>query len=65
MAPALALLGGVIDLPPLTIALEQPARFATLDPATAWPSFVHWRQGSAVYDQADGYGLFAPGEGWR
>jgi sarcosine oxidase len=35
------LLGGLADLPPLRVTVEQPAHFAPRHPATPWPSFIH------------------------
>jgi sarcosine oxidase len=49
------LLGGLVDVPRLTVTQEQPAYFAPLVPG-GWPTFIH-------RGDADAYGLFTPGEG--
>jgi sarcosine oxidase len=35
------LLGGLAELPPLRVTVEQPAHFTPVDPAMPWPSFIH------------------------
>lgn len=48
----------VDGLPPFRVTQEQPVYFAARDPATPWPSFIHWRAEGVPY-----YGLAAPGDG--
>lgn len=52
--------GGLVDLPPLTVTREQIQHFAPRDggDATGWPSFIHHRTPWV-------YGLFSAGEGMK
>lgn len=36
-----SLIGHLVDLPRLTVTLEQPAHFRPKDASTPWPSFIH------------------------
>ncbi|MFN0026069.1 MAG: N-methyl-L-tryptophan oxidase [Acidimicrobiales bacterium] len=55
----LAQMSGLVGLPPLVVSREQPAHFAPIDAASAWPSFIeHSGQGAFVT-----YGLQEPGLG--
>jgi len=51
--------GGLVDLPPLDVTLEQVQHFAPLDPSSEWPSFIHY----ADRDSLAMYSLATPGEG--
>ncbi|GAA4267204.1 FAD-dependent oxidoreductase [Frondihabitans peucedani] len=59
------LLGDRVHLPRLVVTQEQPAHFAPLDPALAWPSFNHRRdtRASDDYWYSDVYGMLTPGVG--
>lgn len=51
-----------IQLPQITVTLEQPAYFRPLD-GTVWPSFIHYRPGMVGTTDFAIYGLETPGEG--
>lgn len=59
------LLGGLTDLPRLTVTQEQPAHFAITDDGAVWPGFNHVPgPGSEFADwYSPIYGMQTPGEG--
>ena len=59
------LLGGLADLPRLTVTQEQPAHFAITDEGATWPGFNHMPgRGAGFADwYSPVYGMQTPGEG--
>lgn len=61
---AAGLLDGLVDLPSLTVTMEQPAVFAPRVAGPTWPTFVHWTDApprpNGVDEPVLGYGLGTP-----
>jgi sarcosine oxidase len=55
-----SLLRRVVQLPNLVVTLQQPAHFPVRNPATDWPSFVHYRESTDGNAEVPAYGLRAP-----
>lgn len=56
-------MGGHVDLPPLTVTRQQPAQFPVRDAARGWPCFRHHLGRPDAGGLAAGaYGLATPGE---
>jgi sarcosine oxidase len=58
-----ALLGSLIDLPPLVVTQEQPAHFAVLDTSFDWPGFSHRPRTQDSWWYSGVYGMYTPGHG--
>jgi sarcosine oxidase len=52
-----AWVGGLVGLAPMRVTRESYVHLTARDPATVWPSFIHYR------DPVPAYGLETPGEG--
>ena len=63
------LLGGLVDLPPLTVTEEHPAHFQVrptlVEPGAEqwWPSFNHFSPAASDPGRNNVYGMLTPGEG--
>ena len=55
------IVGGLVDLPPLTITHQQPVHFA-IRPGFSFPSYIHHQASGTALNFA-AYGLESPGEG--